>query len=97
MSRFFTAEGIARHTNNHINSIKHWVSQGYVTAYKTGDGKFVFDLDEVLKAIETNPRIRDKRNPFGERARVVPLPPSAQIGKVVPRAEVVPPKTAEAS
>ena len=91
MTRFLTAEGIARQTYRSTNSVKYLAAQGYFTAYQGTDGKFYFDLDEVEAEIVRNPRIRNKKNPFGDSAKIAPLPPTAQIVKTPRRVEAVRP------
>lgn len=89
MTRVFTAEGIARQTNRSTNSVKYLAAQGFITAFRGADGKFYFDLDEVEAEIERNPRIRNKKNPFGDLAKIAPLPPTAQIVRTPRRVEAV--------
>lgn len=98
MPRFANLATTARTVGGvHTNTVKLWAGNGFFTTYQAADGSFLFDLDEVLQALETNPRMRDKRQPFGPKARVVPLPPTAKIVKPIPRAEVVLPSTPEAN
>ena len=84
MTRFRNSTDTCRYLGNiHPNTLKNWVSSGFITAYKTSDGSFAYDLDEIEAELARNPRMRDKRNPFGERARVVPLPPTASVPRRV--------------
>jgi hypothetical protein len=91
MPRFTTLDGVLRHCNNGPQTIKNWVSRRFITAYKTVDGKYVYDLDEIDAKLDAKtPGMLDKRQPFGG-ARVVQLPSTITVERPPLRAEVVSP------
>ena len=76
---FLTLTALARRLSVHPNTIKNWAALGFITVYTSPDGQWAFSAGEVEAEIQRNPRMRDKRNPFGENARILPLPPKAQV------------------
>lgn len=72
MSRsLLTKAALAAHPKIRVStrSITNWHARGWVRAYTApGSSRLLFDLDEVLAAIETNPSMR---------------PPSKRAGTVV--------------
>ena len=94
MARFTTLDGVLRHCNNNPQTIKNWVSRGFITVYQTADRRYAYDLDEIDRMLDAKtPGMLDKRQPFGPGANVVKLPVGAQVEQPPIRPEVVPSPT----
>ena len=53
----------------------NWVRKGYVTLYKSADGTFLLDVDEVDAALKFYgpSKMRDGRRRFGQTAKALPV------------------------
>lgn len=81
VARYLTIDNAARIVQRHPRSVQNWLGQGWITAFRAEDGTYRVDLDEIEHQFKVNPRMRDGRKPFGDKARIVQLPIEAVSGE----------------
>ncbi len=75
MATFRNRDVAARHFGKKsVRTIDAWLAAGYITGFKADDGSIHVDLDEIERALRVNPKMRDGRQPFGPKARIVQMP-----------------------
>lgn len=78
MGKKITLADAAARARRHIRTVQNWAGAGYFTLFRDAEtGRYLVDLDEFEQALQTNPKMRDGRKPFGGNVRVVALPVQA--------------------
>lgn len=57
----------------HPRTVDNWLRSGFIHGYTDGSRQLFVDIDEIERAFELNPRMRDPRKRYG-KAVIVPLP-----------------------
>jgi excisionase family DNA binding protein len=69
-----TQEVAARKYHSSTRTIRHWIEDGRITAYKVpGERAVRVDLDEIDEVMPSTPQMRGGRPLFGPKAKIVVL------------------------
>ena len=72
--RICSQENAAAAIGSTTRSIRNWLHLGYITGYRVPTARAVrVDLDEILAALATNPKMRGGLRSYGPKAKIVAL------------------------